>query len=115
MTRPSPGELAAVGAPVLYSPEEAAAILPGKTAHWLKKKAREGKIPHARIGRTVMFTPADLTEIAREGARKPRPAPGAVVLASRARRTQAQGGRVLQSRVPPRKRIPVPDRPGQVA
>lgn len=102
MTRPTPEELAAVGAPVLYSPEEAAAILPGKTAYWLKRNAGKEAIPHTRLGRTIMFSPADLSEIARTGARKPSAAPAAVTPIT-GRRKAADDG-TLQPRVPRRKR-----------
>jgi hypothetical protein len=102
MTRPTPEELAAVGAPVLYSPEEAEAILPGKTAHWLKRKAGKGEIPHTRLGRTIMFSPADLSEIARAGARKPQAAPAAVTPIA-GRRKAAEGGKAIQASVPRRK------------
>jgi hypothetical protein len=102
MSRPTPEELAAVGAPVLYSPEEAAEILPGKSAYWLKRNAGKGTIPCTRLGRTVMFTPADLSEIARAGARKPQAASSAPVPIA-GRRKAPEGGRTLKARVPKRK------------
>jgi len=71
--RPSPEELAAVGAPVHYTPAEAAAILDpsGKTTgYWLLKRARSGLFPCTRVGRSIVFSPANLAEIAR-GLNKP--------------------------------------------
>lgn len=68
MTRPDPSELAAVGAPILYAPDEAAAILDpsGKTtAYWLLKRARSGQFPCTHVGRSRVFSPANLAEIAR--------------------------------------------------
>jgi Helix-turn-helix domain len=100
--RPTAAELAAVGAPVLYTPEEAAPIT-GKSDYWLKRKAGKGEIPHTRLGRTVMFSPADLSEIARNGARKPQAAPAAVTPIA-GRRKRAAGDRTLEARVPRRKR-----------
>ena len=58
--RPSPEELAAVGAPVHYTPGEAAAILDpsGKTTgYWLLKRARSGEFPCTRVGRSIVFSP----------------------------------------------------------
>lgn len=68
MTRPDPSELAAVGAPILYAPDEAAAILDpsGKTtAYWLLKRARSGEFPCTHVGRSRVFSPGNLAEIAR--------------------------------------------------
>lgn len=94
------------GVPVLYSPEQAAEWFPKKTANWFKAQARIGAIPCTRLGRTIMFSDADLTEIARMGQQRPRPA----ALAARApRRKQAAIARsgsepALKAKVPPRKR-----------
>lgn len=66
--RPSPEELAAVGAPVHYTPGEAAGILDpsGKTTgYWLLKRARSGEFPCTRVGRSIVFSPGNLAEIAR--------------------------------------------------
>jgi hypothetical protein len=107
MSPRSPEELAALaasGAPVLYSPEEAEMILPGKTAYWLKNQARLRRIPCTRLGRTVLFTPADLNEIARDGARKPATEPAGVVPISGGRKKAPVAGRKLQARVPRKNR-----------
>ena len=76
MTRPTPAELAAVGAPILYSPDEAAEILDpsGKlTGYWLLRRARSGEFPHVKPGRSIVFSPADLAEIARSLKKPGRP------------------------------------------
>ncbi len=76
MTRPDPSELAAVGAPILYAADEAAAILDpsGKTtAYWLLKRARSGQFPCTQVGRSKVFSPANLAEIARLLNRPSRP------------------------------------------
>lgn len=73
MTRPTPSELAALGAPILYAPDEAAAILDpaGKTTgYWLLKRARSGEFPCTKVGRSIVFSPGNLAEIAR-GLNKP--------------------------------------------
>ncbi len=46
-----------------YTPEEAAKYLKVVTAHWLKRKAGAGAIPHTRLGRKVVFTEAHLQAI----------------------------------------------------
>ncbi len=46
-----------------YTPEEAANYLKVVTAHWLKRKAGAGAIPHTRLGRKVVFTEAHLQAI----------------------------------------------------
>jgi hypothetical protein len=55
----------------MYSAEEAAELLPGKTAHWLLKNARLRKIAHTRVGRTIMFSAEDVAEIVRAGKVQP--------------------------------------------
>ena len=49
---------------------EAAAVVLSVDPQWLLRQAREGRIPHARIGRYVRFDPA---AIAAYCARPPRP------------------------------------------
>jgi excisionase family DNA binding protein len=46
----------------LYTPEEAAARL-GVTANWMNQKAREGRIPDTPMGRTRMFSAANIRAI----------------------------------------------------
>jgi hypothetical protein len=105
----SPAELAAAGAPVLYTPEQAADIMGdgsgALTANWFREKARKELIPCTRVGRVIMFSPEDLAEIARAGQRRPQPRP-ALVPRTPARRKAAEGGGapVLQVRTPRRKR-----------
>lgn len=93
------------GTPVFRTPAQMAEIFPGKMANWFKVQARSGAIPCTRLGRTIMFSEADLAEIARMSQQRPRPAP----LAGRTpRRKQAAASRdgepVLKAKVPPRKR-----------
>ena len=81
MTRPDPSELAAVGAPILYAPDEAAGILDpsGKTTgYWLLKRARSGEFPCTRVGRSIVFSPGNLAEIARSLHKSARPKNAAV-------------------------------------
>lgn len=66
--RHSPEELAAAGAPILYPADEAALILDPSgrtTAYWLLKRARSGEFPCTQVGRSKVFSPANLAEIAR--------------------------------------------------
>lgn len=46
----------------LYTPEEAGQRL-GKTAYWMNQKAREGRIPETPMGRTRMFSAANIRAI----------------------------------------------------
>ncbi|HMG62276.1 MAG TPA: helix-turn-helix domain-containing protein [Streptosporangiaceae bacterium] len=90
MTRPDPAQLAAVGAPVLYTPDEAALILDpsGKlTGYWLLRRARSGEFPHMKPGRSIVFSPANLAEIAKGLNVPARPRPPAAP----APRSRAQG------------------------
>ena len=107
MSRLSPEELNAAGLPVLYSPEEVEELrlLPEVTANWLKRKAGLGLVPCTRLGRTIMFSAGDITEIACSGAQKPRDAAAAATVTPiAASRRKAPGGeRKLRAR-PPRKR-----------
>jgi hypothetical protein len=94
MTRPDPSELAAVGAPILYAPDEAAAILDpsGKTtAYWLLRRARSGQFPCTQVGRSKVFSPANLAEIARLLNKPSRPKPPAPSAPSRGRGNSAKG------------------------
>lgn len=66
--RRSPEELAAAGAPILYPADEAALILDPSgrtTGYWLLKRARSGEFPCTQVGRSKVFSPANLAEIAR--------------------------------------------------
>lgn len=47
---------------LLYTPGEAAQIV-SLTSYWLVKNAREGRIPHHRIGKLYRFSRENLTEI----------------------------------------------------
>jgi hypothetical protein len=100
----TPEERIAAGLPVMYSPEEAVSlgILPGLTVNWLKRQAGRGAIPCTRLGRVIMFSAADLTEIARRGARKPQgDAPAAEVTPiTKGQKAPAAGSRKLQPREP---------------
>lgn len=49
---------------MLYTPEEASDII-RLTPHWLVKSAREGRIPHHRIGKLYRFSRENLDEIKR--------------------------------------------------
>ena len=52
--------------PLLYTAEEARELLgKARSADWLKRKAGIGLIPCTRIGRTVMWSRADLEELIR--------------------------------------------------
>lgn len=94
MTRPDPAELAAVGAPILYAPDEAAAILDpsGKTtAYWLLKRARSGQFPCTHVGRSRVFSPANLAEIARILNKPSRAGTATSTGAGRSRASSAKG------------------------
>jgi hypothetical protein len=54
----------------LYTPEEAGARL-GKTAYWMNQKARDGRIPDTAMGRTRMFSAANIRAIIRMFANEP--------------------------------------------
>lgn len=47
---------------LLYTPEEAAGIVQ-LTTYWLKYNARQGLIPHRRVGRAFRFAIEDLEAI----------------------------------------------------
>jgi len=83
-------------APVSYDAEEAGKIL-HRSANWMKTKARAGKIPFTRLGRQMVWTPQNLSEILRAGEQKPRPAALAARPPAR-RRPSADGPAVLQAR-----------------
>jgi hypothetical protein len=109
MTRPSPEELAAVGAPILYPPDEAAAILDpsGKTTgYWLLKRARSGEFPCTQVGRSRVFSPANLAEIARLLNRPSRPRSASATPGRPA--SKAKGGAV--STAAPARQIKAPRR-----
>jgi hypothetical protein len=89
--------------PVLYDAEQAAALIPRKTAHWMKVHARRGEIPFTRIGRTYYWTPAHISEIIAAGEQRPVPALTQRTPA-RKRAAAARTGNRLQAKVPPRKR-----------
>lgn len=81
MTRPAPAELAAVGAPVHYTPDEAAALLDPTgtmTGHWLLVRARRKEVPHVKAGRAIVFNPVNLAEIAKTLGVSAKPKPAAV-------------------------------------
>lgn len=93
------------GVPALYSPEQAAEWFPRKTANWLKARARAGVIPCTRMGRTIMFSEADLAEIARMGQQRPKAVQISGRTPPRKQAAPASGGEpVLKAKVPPRKR-----------
>jgi len=100
----TPEERIAAGLPVMYSPEEAVSlgILPGLTVNWLKRQAGREAIPCTRLGRVIMFSAGDLTEIARRGARKPQDGSPAAPVTPIAGKQKAvpSGGRKLQAREP---------------
>src|ERR1700743_3646561 len=94
MTRPDPSELAAVGAPILYAPDEAAVILDasGKTTGcWLLRRARSGQFPCTQVGRSKVFSPANLAEIARLLNKPSRPRTAAPAAPSRGRGGSGRG------------------------
>jgi len=77
VTRPPLEELAAAGLPIHYTAPEAAAILDptGKTTgYWLLTRARSGLFPCTKVGRSTVFSPANLAEIARSLNKPSRPA-----------------------------------------
>lgn len=47
---------------LLYTPKEASKIV-SMSGHWLVKNAREGRIPHHRVGRLYRFSHENLTAI----------------------------------------------------
>lgn len=47
---------------LLYTPQEASTIV-SLTPHWLVKNAREGRIPHHRVGRLYRFSLENLKAI----------------------------------------------------
>jgi hypothetical protein len=107
MSRLSPEELNAAGLPVLYSPEEVEQLrlLPEVTANWLKRKAGLSLIPCTRLGRTVMFSADDITEIARSGAQRPKDvAAAATVTPIASGKRKAPGAEPKLRARPPRKR-----------
>lgn len=59
---PDPKAADSAAKQVLYTPEEAAQRA-SLTRNWLITKAREGKIPHWREGKTVRFSDEDLSWI----------------------------------------------------
>jgi hypothetical protein len=89
--------------PRMYTAEEAAGLLKGCTANWLKVNAAKGLIPSTKFGRKRVWTAAQLGEIVLARQQKPG--------ANRPPRTPAarSGGRpdvsLLQARIPKRRRI----------
>lgn len=56
--------VAAPGAALVYTADQAAALIGGTCkASWLRKQAREKKIPCRKIGGAYNFTDADIAEI----------------------------------------------------
>ena len=92
------------GIPVMRSPKEAAEFFPGKTANWLKVQARKGAIPCTRLGRTIMFSEADLAAIALMGQQRPAATPLVARTPRRKMATASKGEPALKAKVPPRKR-----------
>ena len=90
--------------PRFYSPKEAAGFFPGKTANWLKVQARKGGIPCTRMGRTIMFSDADLTDIGRMFQQKAQPQSLVARTPRRKLAAAARGEPALKAKVPPRKR-----------
>jgi hypothetical protein len=74
----------------------------GRSADWMKKQARAGKIPFTRVGQSMRWTPAHIREILRGGEQRPQ----AALTARTPKRKQAAAGGApaLQARTPPRKR-----------
>jgi excisionase family DNA binding protein len=60
------------GERLLYSPEEAAALL-GVKASWLRRKAAARAVPCTFVGKHLRFSRADLEAIVDAGARPARP------------------------------------------
>lgn len=58
-----------------YTPAEVAAVFPGMTEAWLKRKVTDNQVPHLRINRTViLFTAEHIDAIKRMYEVKPRKA-----------------------------------------
>lgn len=87
--------------PFSYDADEAGAFL-GRSGDWMKRQAREGKIPFTRVGQSMRWTPEHIREILRAGEQRPQP----VLVPRTPRRKQAggTGARALQAKTPPRKR-----------
>ncbi|WP_433615778.1 helix-turn-helix domain-containing protein [Dactylosporangium sp. CA-139114] len=60
----APGRDTNASAPLLYTAEEAAAVL-RCSAWWLKKEAREGRAPHTRTGGAYRFTAEHIDAVIR--------------------------------------------------
>lgn len=90
-------------APENYDAETAGLVI-GKSANWMKTRARAGKIPYTRVGRSMRWTPEHLEEILRDGDQGPQPAP-LPSTRSMARRTSPHSGASgIQANTPRRKR-----------
>jgi len=76
----------------LLTAEAAAAVL-SVDAQCLLRQAREGRIPHVRIGRYVRFDPAAIAEYCARAPRPPATATSATAAAPSGRRTTGGGNR----------------------
>lgn len=90
----------ATGTLLMHDAEEAASLI-GCTPNWLMTKARTGQVVHTLLGRKVLWTPNQVTEILRAGEQKPRLA--LVARPPARRRAAAGGGTALQARPQRRK------------
>ena len=84
-----------------YDAAEAGAKV-GKSADWMQKQGRAGRIPFTRVGQSMRWTPEHIREILRMGEQKPR-----AVLVPRTpgrKRAAAEVVTPLRAKTPPRKR-----------
>jgi len=87
-----------------YDAVEAGAKI-GKSADWMKKQARLGRIPFTRVGQSMRWTPDHIREILRMGEQRPRAAtPARGPSRGASRKTAGDGAPALRSKTPPRKR-----------
>jgi hypothetical protein len=68
---PTPEAVAAAGAPLLFTPAQAALRL-AVPESWLRRQAGRRLIPRTFLGKHLRFSEADLTDIAHVGARPAR-------------------------------------------
>lgn len=58
--------------PLLYTAEQASTRLGGiKTPNWLKVHARDGSIPHVRLGKTLAWSEQNLRDLLDQESRSP--------------------------------------------
>jgi hypothetical protein len=87
--------------PFSYDAEEAGGFL-GRSADWMKKQARAGKIPCTRVGQSMRWTPEHIREILRMGEQRPQPA--LVPRTPQRKRAVETAAPALRAKTPPRKR-----------